>query len=423
MPKPRGHRASSDFTRGYIEAALWSSSDESDEQEGEPLDKNYTASDIDPKTMEAIEADCEDFVKRFGSLIEDDDSPAIEKWGRWDLAGHEFWLTRNGHGAGFGDGNFPKHDDELYEAAESYGSFELYVGDDGVIYAFGHEGPIPTANERGVTEAGRFVPLTDEQLQALRRFAQRNGRRWKERARAIWDHANPQTDDETIVYALRNTHGPSWLTRFTFPSAGVNEATRQRQATDAWNENIRRAIGTVGHNRSFTARDLAEYLWGRPGSLSSNEVRNHLRKLTRAKYLELGKDGYSVTRLGWNWIEGADEVNETHRRQPPPRDNVLAQTDSRFRPARPDRPIAEASVKGSDGVVYAARMYPEAVGTYGTASNLTLYFKRDGREWREIGWDSIPNSSYAALRRELAASRERLRGRVPEPSSRSRRSR
>jgi hypothetical protein len=145
---PRQNRNLDAFTRAYIEAALWSSNDESDESGGDPLDKNYGPGDIDDKTMEAIEKDCADFVKRFGHLIEDDDSAAIDKWGRWELAGHDFWLTRNGHGAGFGDWNFPKHDDELYEAAQSYGGFELYVGDDGVIYAAGHEPSLATSEVR-----------------------------------------------------------------------------------------------------------------------------------------------------------------------------------------------------------------------------------------------------------------------------------
>jgi hypothetical protein len=143
------------FTRAYIEAALWSTNDESDEGGGEPLDKNYGPEDIAPETMLAMKHDCADFQHRFGSLIEDDESKAIDKWGRWELAGHDFWLSRNGHGAGFGDGNFPKHDDELHDAAESYGDFELYVGDDGVIYASGHE---PGAVNERVTEAKRGGP-------------------------------------------------------------------------------------------------------------------------------------------------------------------------------------------------------------------------------------------------------------------------
>jgi hypothetical protein len=135
------------FTRAYIEAALWSTNDESDESGGEPLDANYTVSDIAPSTMVAIVHDCLDFQKRFGALIEDDESPEIEKWGRWKLAGHDFWLTRNDHGAGFGDGNFPKHDAELRKAARSYGNVDLYVSD-GVIHAAGHADEVSEAPRR-----------------------------------------------------------------------------------------------------------------------------------------------------------------------------------------------------------------------------------------------------------------------------------
>jgi|HubBroStandDraft_4_1064222.scaffolds.fasta_scaffold45355_2 hypothetical protein len=125
------------FTRAYIEAALCSTNDESDEGGGEPLDKNYGPEDIAPETMELIVEDCADFQKRFGQLIEDE--PAVrgeDRWDRWELAGHDFWLTREGHGAGFWDGDWPKHGDELTEASKSYGSFELYVHD-GVIYGPG----------------------------------------------------------------------------------------------------------------------------------------------------------------------------------------------------------------------------------------------------------------------------------------------
>ena len=79
----------------------------------------------------------------------------------------------------------------------------------------------------------------------------------------------------------------------------ISEARRG----DAWNEDMRRALGTVGHNRHFTARELTEYLGG------SADVRRHLQALTRAGYVGLDADGYFVTQLGWNWIEGG-EVGE-----------------------------------------------------------------------------------------------------------------
>jgi hypothetical protein len=130
MPAPRMDA----FTRAYFEAALWATNDESDDQGGEPLDKNYSNGDIADATRDKMIADCADFQARFANLLEDDDSPAIEKWGRDELAGHDFWLTRNGHGAGFWDGNWPKNGDALTEAAKEYGEFDLYVGDDGEIH-------------------------------------------------------------------------------------------------------------------------------------------------------------------------------------------------------------------------------------------------------------------------------------------------
>lgn len=114
------------FTHAYIEAALWSSMDESDEQGGEPLDANYGIDDIAPETLASILDDC----KAFQEAHADDIGGELER------AGHDFWLTRNGHGAGFWDGDW---DDDigqrLTDASDVYGSVDLYVGDDGLIYS------------------------------------------------------------------------------------------------------------------------------------------------------------------------------------------------------------------------------------------------------------------------------------------------
>ena len=44
---------------------------------------------------------------------------------RYHDAGGDFHLTRNGHGAGFWDGGWPEHGDELTELAKPYGTAEL----------------------------------------------------------------------------------------------------------------------------------------------------------------------------------------------------------------------------------------------------------------------------------------------------------
>ena len=52
-----------------------------------------------------------------------------------EKAGRDFWLTRNGHGTGFWDeGLGGKLGDALTKKAEAYGSYDLYVGDDGLIH-------------------------------------------------------------------------------------------------------------------------------------------------------------------------------------------------------------------------------------------------------------------------------------------------
>ena len=50
-----------EFTRAYIEAALWSSTDEADEGGGEPLDKNFSLLDISQPTLKRMIADCKKF--------------------------------------------------------------------------------------------------------------------------------------------------------------------------------------------------------------------------------------------------------------------------------------------------------------------------------------------------------------------------
>lgn len=113
------------FTRSYIETALWSSNDESTPEGGEPMDANYGIDDIDTKTLTQMIDDCRKFQETHKEDIETDLS----------RAGHDFWLTRNGHGAGFWDGDWDEEIGErLTEASKKIGEFTLYVGDDKNIH-------------------------------------------------------------------------------------------------------------------------------------------------------------------------------------------------------------------------------------------------------------------------------------------------
>ncbi|WGD31636.1 hypothetical protein AncyloWKF20_07405 [Ancylobacter sp. WKF20] len=126
------------FFRGYVGAALWSSVDDA----GEPLDNDRDESDIAPETLSKMHADCRDFYAANLAHIQCEGAPLSREFEgslaarKAAMAGHDFWLTRCGHGAGFWDGDWPEpHAAALDAAATKAGNVDLYVGDDGLIHA------------------------------------------------------------------------------------------------------------------------------------------------------------------------------------------------------------------------------------------------------------------------------------------------
>lgn len=129
-----------DFTLGYLTCALWSSHDDREDADGEMLDANFTIEDFAPETLRQAIADCEKFQRENAALLESafnsPDYRRVNDSTPEQTAGHDFWLTRNGHGAGFWDGDYPKqHGEQLTTASEAYGDVDLYVGEDGKIWS------------------------------------------------------------------------------------------------------------------------------------------------------------------------------------------------------------------------------------------------------------------------------------------------
>jgi hypothetical protein len=141
--------------KGYIDAALWTEEDilkdqlseidfneddEDDEIEKiiqlhnslnrKPID-NFTREDIDDNSLIDAYADIKKFVELAGK---EPFEYALEELGL-ERIGHDIWLTRNRHGAGFFDHSF---DDDielsLMNAAQKLGEKSLYVGDDMRLY-------------------------------------------------------------------------------------------------------------------------------------------------------------------------------------------------------------------------------------------------------------------------------------------------
>lgn len=127
-----------EFFNAYIEAALWSSNDESDETGGQPLNKNYKADDLPAETTAKMKDDCSKFWAANHELITNEDNYIGSGTGSVETqAGYDFWLTRNGHGCGFWDGDWADEAGEkLTAAAKAFGECDLYLGDDKKIYCF-----------------------------------------------------------------------------------------------------------------------------------------------------------------------------------------------------------------------------------------------------------------------------------------------
>jgi hypothetical protein len=119
----------------YIETALWSTNDESDESGGQPLNANYDRRDIHPDTIAKMRADVERFVTENTADLLRWDGPTTAA----EQAGYDFWLTRNGYGCGFWEcewTDLPTNPgDRLDKACEAFGETDLYVGDDGMLHA------------------------------------------------------------------------------------------------------------------------------------------------------------------------------------------------------------------------------------------------------------------------------------------------
>lgn len=140
---------------GYIEAALWTEEerlkddanlgnqddDVYDDVEDESRDeirfmqimKNKQNKNIESFSREDIETDslikAYTDIKEFIRLAGDQAVQEAVDVNGYERLGHDIWLTRNGHGAGFFDHSY-EHEQELMNAAKALKEVDLYVSDD-----------------------------------------------------------------------------------------------------------------------------------------------------------------------------------------------------------------------------------------------------------------------------------------------------
>ena len=104
-----------DVFKGYVECAIWSSIDE--DEEG-----FLCIDDLSEQTAVDMKDELRDFCHANLALLVDSGLPD-------EHIGHNFWLTRNGHGCGFWSRGLGKIGDELTIAAKVYGSVYMYAND------------------------------------------------------------------------------------------------------------------------------------------------------------------------------------------------------------------------------------------------------------------------------------------------------
>ncbi|ERP95728.1 hypothetical protein Q669_29610 [Labrenzia sp. C1B10] len=129
------------FTQGYIQALFFTETepgtdaDSHDPESQSSLPGDCGFDDFAAETLDAIKRDCAEFQKRHAPLL----AKAYETRDTYteEQAGMDFWLNRNGHGAGFWDRGLGEIGDALSNACDWRGAFgnrDVYLGDDGKVY-------------------------------------------------------------------------------------------------------------------------------------------------------------------------------------------------------------------------------------------------------------------------------------------------
>lgn len=142
MPEFYSHAAAEhgrnldEFTRGYIMALYFTESGDWDyELSDEENSANGTQFDIEDELSQSALAriieDCATFQRDNAADLElyEDETGRDQ-----ECAGHDYWLTRNGHGCGFWDRGGADACARLTDAASADGSVYASRGDDGLVY-------------------------------------------------------------------------------------------------------------------------------------------------------------------------------------------------------------------------------------------------------------------------------------------------
>ena len=143
-----------EFKEGYVAALEWLTIDCPDwqldqmrEQDDSTFKEGYSEKiwqdgiewNFSQCALNRMEKDCQAFYLNNIELLkqaigkETDARNPSYKYYDWSQAGHDYWLTRNGHGVGFWDRGLGSIGDKLSQACQ-YDEVYAYLGDDNLVY-------------------------------------------------------------------------------------------------------------------------------------------------------------------------------------------------------------------------------------------------------------------------------------------------
>lgn len=128
---------------GYLTCAIWTMADEDNPDD-------LVIADFAPESRRIAEQDCADFVAANAADV----TEAVSRVNyAWDSLGHDLWLTRNGHGAGFWDREQLDEGEvgARLTVACLHKECDCIVGDDGKLHLEGGDRPFNKGTPSAVT--------------------------------------------------------------------------------------------------------------------------------------------------------------------------------------------------------------------------------------------------------------------------------
>lgn len=127
------------FMSGYLTCAVWADVVDP-ENDYLPDYGTYTPDDIAPESLATMTADARDFYAANSATLGafcrylSRDSQSLSLADAYGIAGHDLWLTRNGHGAGFWDAGAGRIGGYLSDMARPMGGQSLYSDENGRLH-------------------------------------------------------------------------------------------------------------------------------------------------------------------------------------------------------------------------------------------------------------------------------------------------